>query len=899
MKTQAITTVTGNDAKDTRREIIVLIHPEGFGLDWQETDEPLESSHIRVQQDFFENWREDPYKALFCLGFTGLSAPVSDSLHFLYTTASIFVKALSKKPDIEFLREKTVVEPDPGEIESIINNAPFMNGAEYMDNQWVMQVWQKLNDLFTDRISHYQGSVAEFFASLNPSVHTMGRIFFHLVESKKDDYPFAFMATYSSMVSNEGKTRHLPLKNALAEYKNDNKKLLELLSTVNKASQKSDFIYGMVDSGEIFHPIGLMASEAYTFLKEIPIYEEAGILCRIPNWWKSKANSLRLSVKIGTKPPSLLGFDALVDFNAQISMGDDQLTIAELKKLLSETEGLAFIKGKWVEVSHEKLKETLLAYEQAQKLMGGNDMTLLEAMRFQLSPAEILNLKDKAGEIEITNGQWLNTVVSRLTHPESMETVCAGKDFHADLRSYQERGLAWLHFMKSLGLGACLADDMGLGKTIQVIALLNYIRSVKKEKALLVIPASLIGNWMNEIARFAPSLKYYVLHPSENSGADLEEAEITEEYELFITTYGMLLRYDWLKEISWNTLILDEAQAIKNPETRQTKAAKQLKADYRIAMTGTPVGNRLSDLWSLFDFLNKGLLGSPKEFTDFTRKLKENQSDYSRLKKVVSPFILRRLKTDKTIIADLPEKIEMKTYSVLTKKQAALYDSLVEEIKSRLESSEDGIERKGLILSSIMKFKQICNHPDQYLGQAFYTENESGKYARLREICETIYEKRERVLVFTQFKEITQPLKEFLQSVFHHQGLVLHGETPVAKRREVVENFQGPMYVPFLVLSIKAGGVGLNLTSANHVIHFDRWWNPAVENQATDRAFRIGQKKNVLVHKFITQGTIEEKIDRMIEEKTKLSKDIIPDIQESWITEMDNRQLMDLFRLER
>jgi non-specific serine/threonine protein kinase len=289
-----------------------------------------------------------------------------------------------------------------------------------------------------------------------------------------------------------------------------------------------------------------------------------------------------------------------------------------------------------------------------------------------------------------------------LTHPESIEKVSAGELFNASLRAYQERGLAWLNFMKSLGLGACLADDMGLGKTIQVIALLNYSRSKNKERALLVIPASLIGNWADEITRFAPCLKFCVLHPSGNDYASLDEIESAGQYELFITTYGMLLRYDWLKDVIWNTLILDEAQAIKNPGSKQTKTVKQLKAAYKIAMTGTPVENRLSDLWSLFDFLNRGLLGTPKEFTDFTRKLKENQSDYSKLKKVVSPFILRRLKTDKTFIADLPEKIEMKLYSALTKKQAALYDSIVDDIKVKLEASEDGIERKGLILSSIM-----------------------------------------------------------------------------------------------------------------------------------------------------------------------------------------------------
>jgi SNF2 family DNA or RNA helicase len=349
--------------------------------------------------------------------------------------------------------------------------------------------------------------------------------------------------------------------------------------------------------------------------------------------------------------------------------------------------------------------------------------------------------------------------------------------------------------MKSLGLGACLADDMGLGKTVQVIALLNYIRSKKHEKTLLVVPASLIGNWMSEIAKFAPSLRCYVIHPSENKHLDQKDSSSLEENDLFITTYGMLLKYDWLKNITWDSLILDEAQAIKNPGSKQTKIVKQLKASYKIAMTGTPIENRLSDLWSLFDFLNKGLLGSAKEFADFTKKLKENQAGYARLKQVVSPFILRRLKTDKTVISDLPEKIEMKSYATLTKKQVILYNKLVNDLKIKLESTEDGIDRKGLVLSSLMKFKQICNHPDQYLGQHYYAEEESGKYARLREICETIYEKRERVLIFTQFKEITDPLKDFLERVFQHKGLVLHGGTAVDKRKELVAKFQGQEYV--------------------------------------------------------------------------------------------------------
>ncbi len=885
------------------KELIAFIGRDDFELDWQVTNEKLNSSQILLQEKLHAEYKENPYKALFHLGFTKQSLSVSDSVYFLRTLAAALIKSISINPEVEFLREKTILEPEQEIIELILQKAPYINGAEHLNHEWVEKIWKRLNDVFSIEIKLYKGSVADFLTTHSTEIHPIGRIFFHLVESRKEDYPFAFLATYTSSLGSDGKSKHLPLKNALIEYKNDNKKLLELLSTVNKASQKSSLISGLIDSGEIFHPIGLSMKEAYTFLKEITIYEEAGILCRIPNWWRNKSNSLKISMNIGSKEPSHLGFDALLDFNAQLSIGNENITVDELRKLLSETEGLAFIKGKWVEVDHEKLKKTLQAYEKANALIGKTGMGMMEAMRFQLNSSEILNIPQDACELEITNGEWLDTVVSRLTHPDKIEAVSCGDDFHAVLRPYQQKGVSWLHFMKKLGLGACLADDMGLGKTVQVIALLNSMVNTsankpnENQKALLVIPASLIGNWINEIKKFAPLLKFIVMHSSENKNMVNDSTDLPKDTHLFITTYGMLQKIDCLNDVSWDVLILDEAQAIKNPGTKQTRAVKQLKAAYRIAMTGTPIENRLSDLWSLFDFLNKGLLGSPKEFTTFTKKLKENQGGYSRLKKVVTPFILRRLKTDKAIIDDLPEKIEMKTYSALAKKQAALYNDLVDELRIKLESAEEGIERKGVILSSIMKFKQICNHPSQYLGQASYDENESGKYERLREICETIYEKRERVLVFTQFKEITEPLQKFLETIFHHKGLILHGGTPVAKRREIVEKFQSTEYVPFLVLSIKAGGVGLNLTSANHVIHFDRWWNPAVENQATDRAFRIGQKKNVIVHKFITRGTIEEKIDLMIEDKVKLSKDIIPDVQENWITEMDNKELMELFRL--
>jgi non-specific serine/threonine protein kinase len=370
--------------------------------------------------------------------------------------------------------------------------------------------------------------------------------------------------------------------------------------------------------------------------------------------------------------------------------------------------------------------------------------------------------------------------------------------------------------------------------------------------------------------------------------------------DLFITTYGMVARIDQLSGITWDLLVLDEAQAIKNHGNKQTAAVKKLTAKGKICLTGTPVENRLSDLWSVFDFLNKGLLGSQKEFDKFSKSLKEDIAGYEKLRNAVSPFILRRLKTDKSIISDLPDKAEIKQYTALSKKQAMLYNQLVEELKRVMdeENGPSGVERKGVILASIMKFKQICNHPDQYLGTGDFAPKYSGKFETLEEISQTIRDRRERALIFTQFREMTQPIADFLAAVFGRDGLILHGGTPVKKRGELVERFNGEDYVPFMVLSLKAGGVGLNLTGANHVIHFDRWWNPAIENQATDRAFRIGQKKNVMVYKFVTAGTVEEKIDCIIESKQKLAGDVIAATsRENWITEMSNDELFKLFKL--
>ena len=494
--------------------------------------------------------------------------------------------------------------------------------------------------------------------------------------------------------------------------------------------------------------------------------------------------------------------------------------------------------------------------------------------------------------------------LSALRHPDGLSRVGPGRSFQGTLRPYQLVGMQWLHLLARLRLGACLADDMGLGKTIQVLSLLLVLKDQAHEKrkpCLLVAPASLLANWTEEISRFAPSLKVLVAHPSATPAEKLTngDSDKLEHVDLVVTSYGFLARLPWLQATTWQLAILDEAQAIKNPGAKQTRAVKQLRADARIALTGTPVENRLSDLWSIFDFINPGLLGSSKDFASYIKRLAERpQNPYGPLRDLVRPYILRRLKTDKSIIADLPDKAEVKTFCPLSCKQTALYQRAVDDLAGRLEELE-GIERRGIVLAFLMRLKQICNHPSQWLGDGAWAEEDSGKFGRLRDIAEVIGARQEKALVFTQFRETTEPLAAFLGFVFGRPGLVLHGETEVKKRKDLVRRFQEDASVPFFVLSIKSGGVGINLTAASHVVHFDRWWNPAVENQATDRAFRIGQNKNVLVHKFVCRGTVEDKIDQMIELKRQLAGDVLGGGGGDMIlTEMSDEELLNVVSLD-
>ncbi len=814
------------------------------------------------------------------------------SIGFWKSFASQFLRSLCHIPEGEALKIPAL---PIAELEELVLNAPPMRGAEYLSPDVLSNLWKRLENWTKEQLT--ESGLAGFLEMHAPLWSRVGRVTLHLAENKGDaEFPFAFMATYAAGLTKAGRVQQLPLGKALKEYAGANNKsaLLKLLSPINTAAKSNPLLAGLVETGDVFHPLVWLPSEAYEFLQGIPIYEEAGLLARLPNWWKKKSRRPQVAATIGEQKKSGLGINALLDFHLDVMVDGQRLTRAEVDALLAGEDGLVLLKGQWVEVDREKLQQALDHWEKIEQ-HGGISFT--EGMRLLAgAPANLKNeeeLEDHREWAFTQPGEWLSETLDQLRDPERLVPP---ETLNAKLRPYQADGLNWLWLCANTGLGACLADDMGLGKTIQVLAALlrKKADAPDSKSALLVVPASLIGNWKREVAKFAPALNLFIAHRSET--ADLASPDLTAD--LVITTYGMLTRLDWPAETEWSWAILDEAQAIKNHSTRQSKAVRALKADARIALTGTPIENRLGDLWSLFDFLNPGLLGSASQFSAFTKAIQSgNHEHYAPLRRLVNPYILRRLKTDKSIISDLPDKTEMTVFCGLNPPQAKLYKQSVQSMLKELKETE-GIQKKGLVLTYLMRFKQICNHPDQVTGAGNYLPKHSAKFQRLEEICSEIESRGEKMLIFTQFREMTDPLADCLASVFGRPGLVLHGGTPVKKRQEMVEAFQREDGPPFFVLSIKAGGTGLNLTAASHVVHFDRWWNPAVENQATDRAFRIGQKNNVLVHKFVTAGTLEEKIDRLLAEKQKTADQILEGGAEKALTEMSNDELLSMITLD-
>lgn len=852
---------------------------------------------------------------LFLLAAERFDGVLPASFAYWRQFASIYLTALCHTPEQAGATFDALPRPEAADLAALAENVPPMQGAEYISQATLSGVWEDLDVWVRGEVSAGGEGLAGFLKRRAPLWHQVGRVCFHLAENRRDErHPFAFLATYAPGVSAGARIQYQPLSRALRELAGakNKKALVHLLSPVQLASERSTLVKELIDTGDLYQPLAWTPRAAYRFLKDVPAFEESGILVRLPDWWKKRPRP-RVGVTIGDVKRKQFDAQGMLDFNVQLALGDEELTAAEWRELMAADDGLVLLRGQWVEVDRQKLQQALDHWKHVQEQAEGgvsfvDGMRLLSGVSADLADGQPSENEDRQWSF-VNAGKWLGEILAGMRSPENLGPIGANGSLKATLRKYQETGVGWLRFLSGLGLGACLADDMGLGKTIQVLALLLALKEqggVKSaaKPSLLVLPASLLANWKAEMARFAPTLRAVFVHPAETAKEELDRlaadpVRALHNVDMVVTSYGMLMRQEWLIEVSWRLVVLDEAQAIKNPGARQTKTVKRLKAEARIALTGTPVENRLSDLWSLFDFLCPGLLGSQGKFKKFVKQLGEReQNRYGPLRNLVQPYILRRLKTDRRIIDDLPEKVEVRAFCGLSKRQAALYAKMVRELAQELDGGVDGIKRRGIVLMYLMRLKQLCNHPSQLLGDGRYLPEESGKFARLEEICEEIASRQQRALVFTQFREMTDPLSGFLARIFGRPGLALHGDTAVKRRQALVDQFQHDDGPPFFVLSLKAGGTGLNLTAASHVIHFDRWWNPAVENQATDRAFRIGQKRNVLVHKFVCRGTIEERIDALIDEKRQLASDLLEGSAEKLLTEMSDTELIRFVSLD-
>ncbi len=577
---------------------------------------------------------------------------------------------------------------------------------------------------------------------------------------------------------------------------------------------------------------------------------------------------------------STISLDEIMNFKIEVALGENEkISADEFRELARDSQGLIKYKDRYILIDKEETDKLLERLKKSPNL-NVNKMQLLHNA-----------LSGKIDEYDFDYDEAFARVISDFTR---VEDIALPKNLNGELRTYQQIGYRWLYTNISKGFGCCIADDMGLGKTIQVISLILKLKEEKKLKkpVLVICPTTLMGNWKRELNTFSPSLKTLIYHGFNR--------EFSTSCDVILTTYAILrIDLEKFQKNNWDLLIIDEAQNIKNPSTSQTQAIKAVKADMKVAMTGTPVENRLSELWSIFDFINKGYLGSLVDFSKNYSIPIERFKELTRaqkLKKAISPFMLRRLKTDKTIISDLPEKIVLDDFCYLTKPQVALYERILKESMENISKSESKMNRRGAIFKLITNLKQVCNHPYHYLKYGDMSANASGKSQKLIDILTNIIDNNEKVLVFTQYKEMGTILEHIIEQEFNQTPLFFHGSLNVKQREELIKKFQEDVKDKIMILSLKAGGLGLNLTSATNVIHYDLWWNPAVEDQATDRTYRIGQDKNVMIHRFITLSTFEEKIDKIIKDKRELANTTVFE-GEKTITELTDEEIYEIFSL--
>ncbi|UDQ98909.1 SNF2-related protein [Lentisphaerota bacterium WC36G] len=912
----------------------------------------------------FEKTFASGFYALFCTNDTTL---LNDELKYFHNFSHEVVKkilrSISSKDNIaNFVYEEKFWNKN--NLTSWLKKSPFFEGKEHLSEDFLREITEKFIIFLITRFKNYESEQFNFKDFINKVTNDkyidIGKIMFHFAENKhlnKNEFPFVFIATVIDNTKNKI-NKHIPLSVALEKFVENKSKLIELLKPLSKVSIESEFLQELIASKKIYKPMYLNSDMAYNFLCLSELLDQYNIALKFPDIWKKKRPkrvSLEVNFSLNScseKNDNKVGFNSMLKFSLKRCLGKLSLTDEEFSQILEQSKNTNLIqfKGEWIIVEPEKIAELTSNWDKLRKInsqgipffTGLRLIANSQANKFlntkQATDNNIYNdcesLSAKYNEnINLTFDDKLKDILNNINASE-LDLSTLPRNIEQTIRHYQRDGVKWLWKMSQLGLGCCLADDMGLGKTLQVLTFLELQRLQFKNKnkySLLIVPASLLKNWQNEGQKFTPHLKMKIFHAMELTAEQKEIVTNDPEYFIqknnlscIITTYQMLQRMPKLHKINWQNIIIDEAQAIKNPNSIQSKTVRNLSGKFKIALTGTPIENSVFDLWSLFDFINPTLLGDENSFKNYLKELNNQANlkpannqliDYSKLSTITTPFIMRRLKTNKAIISDLPDKSEVNVYCSLEKKQLQLYQRAVKSLAIELQESQKknsefdidqskdshnyidknddkNNQRNGLIFKYLMAFKQICNHPAHFTGSDNYALNESGKFIQLAKIAQKIAERSEKVLVFTQFKEMIEPIYEVLAPIFESEGLILHGGTTVKDRAKLVEKFQNDKNISFFVLSLKAAGTGLNLTSANHVIHFDRWWNPAVENQATDRAYRIGQHRNVLVHKFVTENSIEERIAELIDQKSTMAENLFSYSAEKLLADMNNDELI-------
>ncbi len=831
----------------------------------------------------------------------------------------------SAAPVLNWLRERTrermtrylrllrcgeqALPPIPrSELAKLLDSMPPLAAGEV--NASTLGEWLGgLPDALAELAERETCSPMEWLCRLGEGWQQLGLLCFHLAENAgehADSAPFAFLATFVYRVGQDGKARHMPLGHAASMLANDREALLALLRPLQAAAGKNDFLRELINSREVYRPCAWTARRTLQYLRTIPVLEQVGIETRMVNLWKTEPPRVELQITLDpqtspSKPgasPSV-NIHSLLHLSPQLMLGDHHLTEEEWKELCNSDEELVRFRGEWVRLDRQRLQRLMDSWMQAVS-MSHSGIPLLSGLRFLMGRRN--NATEKLPPVEdgvrVAAGAKLALALSNLRF--SNESPALPPELKDTLRAYQMEGVRFLTHVTEAGFGACLADDMGLGKTLQVIAWLAHLQHVGKLGegigcALIIAPASLLTNWQHEFAHFAPQLRVTMLHPYALSRTDSRLLHsnpgwLVRRAHVALTTYGIATRESALADCDWQAVVLDEAQAVKSPQSQRTKAILRLRTSRRVALTGTPVENSLTELRSLFEFLNPGLLGSEKDFNAMVRDMGDN---YTPLRRLVRPFMLRRVKSDPALLPELPSKTEQPAYCLLTPEQARLYAREVENLRAVL-AEQNAQTRLMLILPILGRLKQICNHPAQYLGESYYDPALSGKFQRLGHLARQIRDAGECCLVFTQYRSIMPHLHDFLEEVFGTPGLMLHGETPIHERQRLVQQFQAPGGPPFFLLSLRAAGTGLTLTRAHHVIHFDRWWNPAVENQASDRAHRIGQTHPVFIHPFISIGTIEQNIQTMLHRKSSMADALLAGGMEKLLLHLSAEELFEL-----